>query len=73
MWKKASAQVLTQWVAAGSATLHRREITSLRAAEIAMEVERLNDGVSAKAHVSQSLFDDPFQFLRVLENLSETE
>ena len=73
MSKKPSAQDLTQWVAVGSATLHRREITSLRAAEIAAEVERLNDGVSARAHISQSLFDDPFQFLRVLESLSETK
>ena len=72
MLTKLSAQVLTQWVAAGSATLHKREISTSRAAEIAAEVDRLNDGVSREAHVSQTLFDDPFQFLKVLENLSRT-
>ncbi len=69
MSENAPSQRLTQWVATGSAVLHARVISQVRAGEIALEVERLNRDVADHAQVLQSIFDDPFQVLGVLEGL----
>jgi hypothetical protein len=51
--------------------LQRRPVTATRAAELAVEVERINRRVAAEAERQHGFFDDPFQFVALLESLKD--
>lgn len=49
--------------------LQHRPVAPDRAAELAGEVDRINRQVAAEADRLHDFFDDPFQFVLVLERL----
>jgi|HubBroStandDraft_1064217.scaffolds.fasta_scaffold1409834_1 hypothetical protein len=51
--------------------LQQRPVTPARAAELAVEVERINRRVGAEAERQHGFFDDPFQFVALLESLKD--
>ncbi|MEJ0071654.1 MAG: hypothetical protein WDO24_26245 [Pseudomonadota bacterium] len=67
----AESDELATLIALEARLLHRRPVTPARAAELAVEVGRINQRVADEAQRNHGFFDDPFQFLAVLESLKD--
>jgi hypothetical protein len=67
----AESDELATLIALEARLLQGRPVTPARAAELAVEVGRINQRVGDAAQRAHSFFDDPFQFGAVLESLKD--